>query len=192
MARPREFDLDTVLDAAMHTFWAKGYAATSMADLMAAMDLHKGSIYKAFGDKHQLFLAALQRYLDRAYAETQAMLDTGAPHDALRAWLLQEEHLRKAPSQQMGCFAVNAVVERAPHDAIVQERMAAHFSRVHAALIDTIQRGQADGSIRLDQSPQDIAAYLTTVSSGLMTVSRAAPDDITRQRIVDVAIQAIS
>ena len=59
MARPREFDISDALDRAMEAFWRHGYEATSMADLMEAMSLQKGSIYKAFNDKHSLFMAAL-------------------------------------------------------------------------------------------------------------------------------------
>ena len=62
VGRPREFDLEEALDAAMQAFWAHGYESTSMADLMLAMDLQKGSIYKAFGDKHSLFIQALRRH----------------------------------------------------------------------------------------------------------------------------------
>ena len=67
MARPREFDIDEALDAAMGVFWERGYEATSMVNLMDATGLHKGSIYKAFEDKHDLFLQALRRYLNNVY-----------------------------------------------------------------------------------------------------------------------------
>ena len=63
MARPREFDESEVLDAAIAAFWRGGYAATSISDLQAATGLSRGSLYKAFGYKHGLFLAALDRYL---------------------------------------------------------------------------------------------------------------------------------
>ena len=69
MAGPREFDMDEALDAAMSVFWEKGYEGTSMADLMAATGLHKGSIYKAFTDKHDLFVKALKRYLNQGASE---------------------------------------------------------------------------------------------------------------------------
>ena len=61
MARPREFDIDEALSAAMTAFWERGFAATSLADLMDATGLQKGSIYKAFGSKHELFMQALGR-----------------------------------------------------------------------------------------------------------------------------------
>lgn len=79
MARPREFDVDKVLDAAMAAFWTKGYEATSLADLTSAMGLSKSSFYKAFGSKRALFLTIMDRY-----GETVA-----APH--IRACLMRYE-----------------------------------------------------------------------------------------------------
>ena len=63
VGRPRQFDEGEVLDAAMQAFWANGYEATSMADLMSVTGLHKGSLYQAFGDKHRLFVASLRNGL---------------------------------------------------------------------------------------------------------------------------------
>ena len=88
MARPREFDLDEALDGAMNAFWARGYEATSLADLMAATGLAKGSIYKAFDDKHDLFMQALRRYLDNLCRDTSQILEgTASPATGLRQWL---------------------------------------------------------------------------------------------------------
>ena len=60
VGRPREFDEEAALEAAMDAFWAKGFEATSMTDLCNCTGLHKGSLYQAFGDKHTLFLKALK------------------------------------------------------------------------------------------------------------------------------------
>ena len=84
MSRTREFDTDQVLDAAMQTFWRHGYEATSLADLMDATGLQKGSIYKACGDKHSLFVATLQRYLDGMYEDFTGLLAEKPPAEALR------------------------------------------------------------------------------------------------------------
>ncbi|NIQ96073.1 MAG: helix-turn-helix transcriptional regulator, partial [Desulfuromonadales bacterium] len=62
MARPREFDVDEALDRAMGVFWLKGYEGTSLQDLLKAMKIARGSLYKAFEDKHSIYLAALDRY----------------------------------------------------------------------------------------------------------------------------------
>jgi len=64
--RPREFDADVVIERAMGIFWSRGYHGTSLPDLLEATKLSRGSLYSAFGDKHTLFLRALDRYVDDA------------------------------------------------------------------------------------------------------------------------------
>ena len=56
----------------MDAFWAKGFEATSMAELCTCTGMHKGSLYQAFGDKHQLFMTALKHYADSEFRETTA------------------------------------------------------------------------------------------------------------------------
>ena len=85
MARPREFDIDQALERAMNVFWTKGYEGASLQDLLDAMNIARGSLYKAFEDKHSVYLAALDRY-DRT--EIQRAVDgcaTAAPATAPRA-----------------------------------------------------------------------------------------------------------
>jgi len=61
--RPRSFDRDDALLAAMHVFWAKGYDGASMKDLTKAMRINSPSLYAVFGDKRQLFLEAINCYV---------------------------------------------------------------------------------------------------------------------------------
>ena len=77
VGRPREFDEEQVLDAAMKAFWANGYEATSLADLVSVTGLHKGSLYQAFGDKHSLFIQTLSRYLQNIRHHKNQVLETG-------------------------------------------------------------------------------------------------------------------
>ena len=74
MARPRKFDEGAVVGAAREQFWDGGYAATSVDDLTAATGLGKGSLYGAFGDKHALFLRALDDYCVDATGRVLAQL----------------------------------------------------------------------------------------------------------------------
>ena len=79
MARPKEFNREEVLDRAIATFWCRGYEATSVQDLLDEMGINRGSLYDTFGDKHTLFLAAIDRYYDRALAGTVASLEAPGP-----------------------------------------------------------------------------------------------------------------
>ena len=60
--RPREFDADGARDIAMQLFWSHGYDATSLSDLLLAMDLSKSSLYQTFESKLSLFELCLERY----------------------------------------------------------------------------------------------------------------------------------
>jgi AcrR family transcriptional regulator len=73
--RPREFDTDVAVERAMEVFWTSGYHGTSLPDLLQATRLSRGSLYAAFGDKHGLFLRALDRYIEEALARLDAELD---------------------------------------------------------------------------------------------------------------------
>src|ERR1700753_2564254 len=74
--RPREFDADAAIERAMGVFWSCGYHGTSLPDLLEATKLSRGSLYTAFGDKHGLFLRALDRYIDQALTRLDSELDS--------------------------------------------------------------------------------------------------------------------
>lgn len=176
MARPREFDVDEALQAAMRAFWRRGYEATSLADLMAAMRLQKGSIYKAFGDKHALFLSALQRYLDQMYdAQRAALAEPTSPRQALQAWL--ESLIDAAPAEGdrcHGCFALNTLVELGPHDDQARAILEAHFERIRGLLIKQIRRGQELGEFRRDVGEAPLAQLLMTLAGGMLSGLKGA------------------
>jgi TetR/AcrR family transcriptional repressor of nem operon len=84
--RPREFDTDAAIERAMGVFWSSGYHGTSLPDLLEATNLSRGSLYAAFGDKHGLFLRALDRYIGEALTRLDTELDT-------RQWLWRQARL---------------------------------------------------------------------------------------------------
>jgi TetR/AcrR family transcriptional repressor of nem operon len=73
--RPRSFDTEAAVERAMGVFWSRGYHATALPDLLRATKLSRGSLYAAFGDKHSLFLRALDRYVANALTRMDIELD---------------------------------------------------------------------------------------------------------------------
>jgi TetR/AcrR family transcriptional repressor of nem operon len=194
MARPREFDIDEALDAAMGAFWGRGYEGTSLADLMHAMGLQKGSIYKAFGDKHALFLCALQRYLDKMYeAQRDTLAGARSPRAALRAWL--DRLIEAAPAEGgscRGCLAVNTLVELGPHDEQSRALLEAHFERVRELLIEQIRQGQGRGEIRQDIDPGQCARLLMTMVAGLLGSLKGATSKAEARRLAHTTLQLLT
>lgn len=174
MARLREFDTDEVMEAVINAFWNRGYEATSLTDLMAATGLQKGSIYKAFGDKRSLFLKALQSYLDRVYSLSLQTLDEPNSEQALSTWfqLLLDSAAR--PSEAKGCFALNSLIEMAPHDPDVARMLEYQHSRIGKLLERAIAQGQKDGVFRRDLSAQQLQRVLLVVANGALASSRAS------------------
>lgn len=166
--RPREFDLDDALDRAMLQFWLRGYEATSLADLMDAMGIQKGSLYKAFGDKRSLFIAALTKYLSSVREGiAQALAPINPASRAIASLLTDVVAMSRSGSACRGCLAVNSLVELAPTDKGVAKLLADHFANLREQLEAAIARGQSAGEFRADESPEDLARVLTVFVAGL-------------------------
>jgi TetR/AcrR family transcriptional repressor of nem operon len=192
VGRPREFDIEEALQKALEAFWVRGYEATSLADLMGTMDLQKGSIYKAFGDKHSLFLRALLHYLDGSLEKARLALEApGSVRTALFRWLDLALGLSEACDAQRGCLGVNALVELAPHDPEVAATLRRHFERLHGLLARTLERGQRSGELRLDEAAEDLAELLLALVIGTQAQARNALPRPQRQRLARLATRLL-
>ena len=171
VGRPREFDEEQVLDAAMKAFWANGYEATSLADLVSVTGLHKGSLYQAFGDKHTLFVQTLNRYLQNVrHHKNQILEHADTPLGGIRAvlhgFIDMSENDADCPQ---GCMAVKSLVEMAPHDVEVQKIMEEHKNGMRASLQSRVLQAQANGELGVDKSPELITALIMIFMDGLAT-----------------------
>ena len=121
----RQFNETEALNKAMQAFWARGYEATSIQDLVEAMGLHRGSIYAAFGGKRQLFMKALEYY---EAEHRRAWLQTLRLHHGPRAAILAvfDGAIGAALSDgsRSGCLLVNTAIELSPHDAEIAKTVA--------------------------------------------------------------------
>lgn len=146
MARPRTFDEEAILDRAMILFWRKGYEATAMSDLVAELGLGRGSIYAAFGDKHQLFIRALGRYLDHQTRLLGTALDDEGPALAQLRDVLGRLLAADAASGTAGCFSVNSIAELLPHDEEVAKLARRNLQYAEEAFTAQLERASRDGS----------------------------------------------
>jgi TetR/AcrR family transcriptional regulator, transcriptional repressor for nem operon len=193
MPRPREFDMEKVLDAALSTFWTKGYQATSMADLMQSTGLKKGSIYKAFDDKHDLFMKALTRYLDESQRGMRAALtEADTPLDGVRAWMSGLVSLCSNQPVQRGCLALNSAVELGPHDPQVRALLEGHHARMSRLLVETIDRGQQAAQIRSDMTAEQLAKSLFVFGAGLLGTCKVLSDTIDTEEMVAAALLLVT
>lgn len=175
MARPREFDETTVLEAAMNCFWTQGFEQTSVRDLAEQMGITGASIYNAFGDKQSLYRQAFTHYLARTVRDRIARLEKLPPFTAVRAFF--EEIIERSvdDEQRRGCLLVNAALELAPYDPEFQKLVAEEMVFIEAFFCRCIEAGQKDGSITDTRSADEFAKLLLSVLLGIRVLARIRP-----------------
>lgn len=170
MARPREFDPDEALARAMEAFWAKSYEGTSIAELVAATGLNKGSLYAAFGDKRRLYLAAIERYERVAIDGTVAALRDAADPTAALVAVFDRVIAAVERRDRRGCLLCNASIDRAPYDPAVERRVLSALARLQRAIAATLRRATPDASA---PEVEARASHMLATYMGLRTMARA-------------------
>jgi TetR/AcrR family transcriptional repressor of nem operon len=177
MARPREFDEASVLDAAIERFWLRGYEATSVRDLADDMNIAGASLYNAFGDKRSLYARSLDRYLDQTFRERIRRIEpTMPPREAIEAFLREIVKRSLNDKQKRGCMLVNSAIESAPHDPDFLGIVATFLDEVEAFFLRCASKGQKDGSITRDHSAEDLSKSLLGILLGIRVLARVRPD----------------
>ena len=193
VGRPREFDEEQVLDAAMKAFWANGYESTSLADLVSVTGLHKGSLYQAFGDKHSLFIQTLNRYLQNMRHHKKQILDAAeSPLAGIRAVLHGFIDMSKSDCDSpRGCMAVKMLTEMAPHDAEVNRIMEAHKENMRASMESRLVLAQSEGELDSGKSPKMITSLLMIFMDGLATQATGPMNIEDAHKLLDGQLDAL-
>lgn len=180
MPRPRAFDENQVLRAVRDQFWAAGYAATSLDDLMRVSGLGKGSLYAAFGDKRQLFLRALRSYTDEVHAGLRESL-AEAPRavDALRMLLDAPADDQNAAGARHGCLMANSTCELGNADPEVLEHARRTYETTTAMIADCVNRACREGDLPADTDPTELARAILAAQQGILFLGQAGMDTAT-------------
>ncbi|NWK46743.1 TetR/AcrR family transcriptional regulator [Ralstonia pickettii] len=185
VGRPREFELGDAVRDAMDVFWDHGYEGASLPDLMAGTGLSRGSLYKAFGDKKTLLLAALDLYMaDGLKATADILSQPGPVRDAIRDSLLRYARLSVGEEGRRGCLAVAMTTELAARDADVAERTGRMFRRLQQLYAGAIVRGQASGEIA-EQDEQVLARLLVCQVEGMRVLGKTGVPEADMLALVD-------
>ena len=177
MARPREFDEETVLEAAMQRFWNNGYEATSMRDLADRTGMTTPSLYNAFGDKRAIYRLVLDRYVRLALETGLAIFGSDDPPlHALERYFDATIEEVLADGLHKGCLVVNTALEVAPHDQDFRDVVTKVFDEIEKSVRDCVAAGQRDGSILTSQPAADIARLALSIILGLRVLARTKPD----------------
>ncbi len=176
MGRPREFDEEVALAAIMDVFWTKGFEGASVADLVKATGLKKGSLYAAFGDKRAMYHSALAHY-DRTEIDSmvQGLKGAGSPLTRIDRFLQSAVGGMPGQGDARGCFLCNASIDQAPIDSGAGHLVQASLGRLEAALGGVISDARADAKGRRGaaQNASRRAHHLMSVYFGLRVLAKA-------------------
>jgi TetR/AcrR family transcriptional regulator, transcriptional repressor for nem operon len=177
LARPREFNEEEVLDAAIACFWRRGLEATSVRHLAEATGVNQPSLYNAFGDKRELFARSLERYATRSMRERIARLERKhAPKDALRTFFREQVARTLSDPDRRGCMIVNSALEVAPHDAGLRSVIASYLGEIEAFFRRCLAQLATSGDLPAGVDPKDTARLFLGVLLGLRVAARAKPE----------------
>jgi len=189
MARPRQFDDQQALNAAMQQFWTNGFEVTTIRDIANSTGLSLPSLYNAFGDKRALFDQALKHYHETQTLVRVERLSKLPPREAITAFF--EEVIQRAalPKTRRGCFLVNSAMEVSPEDdertTLIREAVETYEN----FFLAQVERAKASGAIKNPSSSRDLARMLMALFFGLRVVIRFNTD---RKFLYDIVTPAFA
>lgn len=192
IGRPREFDSDQALRAAMQVFWSKGYEATSLTDLIEAMKISKSSFYQTFQGKHQLFENCIVHYQDRFISDMTDALEKAKTGRAFIEKTFNEMADKAKPNcDRRGCLIVNCVSEFAQKDPVIAALITKSIQKITDVFLTAIKRAQQEGDISKNKNPRPLARYLLSSMHGLTAMVKAGASPTEIREVSRVVLTAL-
>ena len=191
--RPPAYVEEVALSAAIKAFWPAGFAATSLDDLAATTGMNRPSLYGAFGDKHDLYMKALEHYWAAGRAAMAKALAPGRPaRAALRAVYAEALDIYFPPaSSPRGCFLIGTGTTEAMHDPDVRAYLALAFRDIDAAFEARLRLAVEGGELAAAADPAQLAKVAGAILHSLAIRSRAGAARADLEQFADNAVDLI-
>jgi AcrR family transcriptional regulator len=191
IGRPRGFDENAALEAAMRVFWEKSYEGATLSDLTFSMGINRSSMYAAFGDKAALFRRSMERYREGPMGYIRDALEKPVLRDAVASLLHGTVLFLSKPGHPRGCFSVQAALACGVDAEPIQQAMVEWRKAGEQALRKRFVVARRAGQLPKDISPADFARFIATVMAGLavQAVNGTTHDEM--KRTADFVLKAI-
>ncbi|MBV0914029.1 TetR/AcrR family transcriptional regulator [Anianabacter salinae] len=187
--RPRGFDPGAALDAAVRVFWRTGYAAASVDTLCREMHMPRASLYQLFGNKEDLFRAAIARYAEtRLVPVAEALGPRGSLREDLEAFYQEVVALATRDRETPGCLISCVLADAAGSSAALRRELDARFSALEARIEDRLSRDTAPGDAA---DTRAMAGLLAAVARGIMLRARSGTPAADLHRIAGLAVASL-
>jgi len=188
MGRPKTFDVEEALEAALGVFWRKGFEGTSYADLVAATGVERPALYSAFGNKDALFLKALERYGSHYGNYVWEALNLDTSREVATRVLEGAVELNTRFADRAGCFGINGALAGSDESEPSRQALIRWRADGEAVLRDRFERAKREGDLPADADASVLAAYILTVAHGMAVQAKAG---FPREVLAAVARQAL-
>ena len=192
MARHKEFDQDEALHKAMEVFWSRGYEAASIQDLIMHMGINRQSLYDTFGDKHALYLQALDRYREVESSKMFELLERpGSVKKSLRQLFAGVVEGSLCDGLRRGCFMGNAMSELAGRCKETAARTCSNMDAAEEGFYRAFLRGKEEGELKGVRDPRAVARFFYSSLQGLVLMTKVTQDRKMLQDVVKVTLSVL-
>lgn len=174
MARPIEFDYDSVLENAMQQFWRDGYEASSVQKLLDATVINRGTLYNSFGDKDTFFTLCVERYNNQLKAQVDASLGNSklSAFSAIEAYIQNVIVLAPTKQRTLGCLLVNSVCESINQNKEMQKLIRKSLNNIHKAFLGRARELEKAKQLKRGLKAEQAAEVLMNLLQGLYVSAR--------------------
>lgn len=191
MGRNKEFEENIVLQRAMEVFWQQGYEKTSMSDLVEQMGIHRKSLYDTFGDKHSLYLKAIDLYGEYSTAKLKSeTLKSKTAYQAIQS--IFDYIIEGNEDKHCGCLFVNAAAEMGPRDQEVLKKAEEAFSQTENFIAEIVKKGQEDGEFSCEYDDEILGEILHNALLGLRVLVKTSASKEKMRSIAKFFLDLIS
>jgi TetR/AcrR family transcriptional repressor of nem operon len=176
----------------MRLFWRKGYAGTSVEDLINTLRLSRSSLYDTFGDKRTLFLEALKLYSEKVLSATARTLNE-APSPIVGIQKVFDDLIAGIGSETgaLGCFMVNSVAELVPYDPDVTEIATKYADSLQQLFTAVLTKARSQNLVTKKQTPEQFAAYVFNMIQGVRVLIKSGATREQIQAISDITLNSL-
>lgn len=192
MARKKNFDELEVLQKALHLFWRKGYNATSIQDLVDELGVNRASLYDTWGDKHNLYMAALKFYRQSTSSRLLEDIRSDMPaREVVESFMMRIVNDVILDKERKGCFLVNATTELANLDPDINQMVEENRKTIVEVLAEIIKEGQDKGEFKSQKPPHSLARFIFNSINGLRVVGKADVPLDEMKEVVEITLSAL-
>jgi AcrR family transcriptional regulator len=189
LGRPRAFDPDKALEAALRVFWKKGYEGTALSDLTAAMGINRPSIYATFGNKEALFRKALDRYNAQMTGYTAEALKAPTARAVAERLMVGTADLLSCPGNPKGCLMVQGALACGEEADPIRRELISRRATGEAALRERFERAKVEGDLPAGADPGDLARYVMAVMHGMSVQAAGGASREQLQGVIDLSLR---